>query len=49
MAGLRQIIPEPIIFESAEEQLRVDWMVRGFEHPQKVSLFACCIVNADSP
>ena len=37
MAGLRQIIPEPIIFESAEEQLRVDWMVRGFEHPQKVS------------
>ena len=49
MAGLRQIIPEPIIFESAEEQLRVDWMVRGFEHPQKVSLFDCCIVNADSP
>ena len=49
IAGLRQIIAEPIIFESAEEQLRVDWMVRGFEHPQKVSLFDCCIVNADSP
>ena len=49
MAGLRQIIPEPIIFESAEEQLQVDCMVQGFEHPQKVSMFDCCIVNADSP
>ena len=24
-------------------------MVRGFEHPQKIYLFDCCIVNADSP
>ena len=52
IAGLRQIIAEPIIFEPrpAAEQLRVDWMVlRGFEQPQKVSLLDCCIVNTDSP
>ena len=49
IAGLRQIIAEPIFFESAVGQLWVYWMVWGFVSPKKVFLFDCCIINADSP
>ena len=49
LAGLKQIISEPILSESEDEQLRADWAARGFWEPQKQALFDCCIVNADSP
>ena len=51
LAGLKQIIAEPIIQEHAEEDkmLRADWKVRGFWEPQKDAFFDGCILNAESP
>ena len=51
LAGLKQIIAEPIIQEHAEEDkmLRADWKVRGFWEPQKDVFFDGCILNAESP
>jgi hypothetical protein len=48
LAGLKQVISEPIVHESADSQLRADWAARGFWEPQKQALFDCCIVNAES-
>ena len=50
LAGLKQIISEPIIQEETAEtnMLRADWSVRGFWEPQKQALFDGCILNADS-
>jgi hypothetical protein len=51
LAGLKQIISEPIIRESdsnGENGLRADWGVRGFWEPQRQALFDISIVNADS-
>ena len=51
LAGLNQIISEPIIFESdsyGENGLRADWGVRGFWELQHQALFDISIVNADS-
>ena len=52
MAGLSQIISEPILQESNEnedlEGLRADWSVRGFWDSQKTALFDVCIFNADA-
>ena len=48
LAGLKQVISEPIISESEDSQLRADWAARGFREPQKQALFDCCIVNAES-
>ena len=52
LAGLKQIISEPILRESdkdGQNGLRVDWGVRGFWKPQRQALFDVCIINADSP
>ena len=48
LAGLKQVISEPIVSESEDSQLRADWAARGFWEPQKQALFDCCIVNAES-
>ena len=52
MAGLSQIISEPILQESNEnedlEGLRADWSVRGFWDSQRTALFDVCIFNADA-
>ena len=49
LAGLKQIISEPIVKDDDEGILRADWAVRGFWEPQKHALFDGCILNADSP
>jgi hypothetical protein len=52
LAGLKQVISEPIIRESdsnGENGLRADWGARGFWQPQRQALFDVCILNADSP
>jgi len=48
LAGLKQIISEPVVYESDEESLRADWAARGFWEPQKLALFDGCVINADS-
>ena len=48
LAGLKQVISEPIILETNDKQLRADWGARGFWEPQKQALFDCCIINAES-
>ena len=48
LAGLKQVISEPIVHETADKQLRADWAARGFWEPQKQALFDCCIVNPES-
>ena len=51
LAGLKQVISEPVIIESdrnGENGLRADWAARGFWQHQKQALFDVCIVNADS-
>ena len=52
LAGLSQIISEPIVQESNEddelEGLRADWSVRGFWDSQRTALFDVCIFNADA-
>ena len=48
LAGLKQVISEPIVLETSDSQLRADWAARGFWEPQKQALFDCCIVNAES-
>ena len=51
MAGLKQVLKEPVIIESdssGENGLRADWGARGFWEPQQMSLFDICIFNADS-
>jgi hypothetical protein len=52
MAGLKQILREPVIKESGQDgegELRADWSARGFWETQKVALFDICIFNADAP
>jgi hypothetical protein len=51
LAGLPQIVSEPIISESKDDNdkgLRADWSVRGFWEHQRVALFDICILNADA-
>ena len=48
LAGLKQVISEPIVHETADKQLRADWAARGFWKPQMQALFDCCIVNPES-
>ena len=48
LAGLKQVISEHIVHETADKQLRADWAARGFWEPQKQALFDCCIVNPES-
>ena len=38
LAGLKQVISEPIILETNDKQLRADWGARGFWEPQKQAL-----------
>ena len=33
LAGLKQVISEPIVHETADKQLRADWAARGFWEP----------------
>ena len=51
IAGLKQIIPEPILQESDEHDdlqgLRADWSARGFWDNQRLALFDICVFNAD--
>ena len=49
LAGLKQILSEPIVTDDGEELLRADWAARGFWESQKQALFDGCVVNADSP
>ena len=52
LAGLKQVIAEPIVKESdihGQNGLRADWGVRGFWYPQREALFDVCILNADTP
>ena len=49
LAGLKQIMSEPVVRESEDECIRADWAARGFWEPQKLDLLDGCIVNADSP
>ena len=49
LAGLKQIISEPIVKVDGEELLRTDWAAQGFWESQKQALFDGCVVNADSP
>ena len=48
LAGLKQVISEPVVLKTSASQLRADWAARGFWEPQKQALFDCCIVNAES-
>jgi hypothetical protein len=43
LAGLKQIISEPVVYESDEVSLRADWAARGFWEPQKLALFDGCV------
>ena len=49
LAGLKQIISEPIVKDDGHEMLRADWAARGFWESQTQALFDGCVVNADSP
>jgi len=49
LAGLKQILSEPIVKDDGEELLRADWAAQGFWESQKQALFDGCVVNADSP
>jgi len=50
LAGLHQIISEPVLQEPSDDQpgLRADWKVRGFWEVQRDALFDICIFNADA-
>ena len=52
IAGLKQIISEPILQESDEyddlQGLRADWSARGFWDNQRLALFDICVFNADA-
>ena len=51
LAGLKQVISEPVIQEGNDRDikgLRADWSVRGFWDSQKIALFDTCIFNADA-
>ena len=51
LAGLKQVISEPVIQEGNGRDIKVsraDWSVRGFWDSQKIALFDTCIFNADA-
>ena len=51
LAGMTQIISEPVIQEGNDKELkglRADWSVRGFWDSQRTALFDTCIFNADA-